>query len=257
MGKKQWIEHVNQLLKDLEKPEASVEKGYVSTYGSFAEKTSSGQDVFCDTLTWFDTTPFTLESVGGEIRQRLVLIAKDLTNKIIGFRFSDLKSISEDNCSLEASGEIITKIRGGGFSTAIDRVFEKVLTIVANEQKQSLFGSNFNIKWKVENANLRRIKEDIKNKKYNEQELKTKEEEQIRWQSVYGENGKLGFKKEECGENNDLYSKIIKPTIDDNTPRYETESEKSSVDQKDFLIRKPIDTQTFQKIKESLKESLI
>lgn len=244
------------LLKELDKIENIVEGGYVTTYGSFTEKTSGGEDVFVDTLSWFDTAPRGFGGTGGELRQRLVLIAKDTANKIIGLRLSNLEHISEDNCNLEASGEIITKIRGHGFSTTIDRVFEEVLTIIANEQKQSSFGSNFDIKWKVENANLGRLKDDIKNKKYNERELKTKKEEQKRWQSIYGENGKLGFKKEGGEENNYLYSKIIKPTLDDGAPRYETETKKSEVDHKNFLIRKSVDMPTLQKIKESLKECL-
>lgn len=241
------------LFKELDEIENIVKGGYLTTYGSFTEKTSGGEDVFVDTLSWFDTAPQGFGGTGGESRQRLVLIAKDITNKIVGLRLSNLKHISENSCNLEASGEIITKIRKRGFSTAIDRVFEKVLSIIANEQKQSLFGSNFDIKWKVENANLRRLNDGIRDNKFNEEELKTKEQEQKRWQSIYGENGKFGFKKESDKEDNHIYSKIIKPTLDNGAPRYEIEEKKSTVNHEDFLIRKPIDMSTFQKIKESLK----
>jgi hypothetical protein len=235
------------LLEVLEKQEKTAKEGYIFTYGSETEKTSRGETILVDTLSWLDRN-----DAFDDIKKRLVLIATDPTNKkIIGLRLSDIqkgslsKDEEEDNYinNENVRGEILTRYRGEGIATAVDTVFMRILTKVANEYKQNYPGS-YQLNWNVENQNLKRIEE--KNnliKPITKTDIKNKEE-QKRWQSLYGEGGKFGFSK----LNDYDYTKTIQPDITDES----LSKDQSIYSKKNFM--KPVDLNKFQEIIESLKE---
>jgi hypothetical protein len=198
------------LLRSMESLEDTAEKGYVFSGESLVEKTSRGKEINVDYLSWISDDGF-----ASDMKRRLVLIATDLADgRLVGLRLSDIKKdgfrLDENGEYIDQEkvvGEILTRDRGEGIAPALDSAFLKVISRLANYYQQEYAGNN-QLNWVVENANLRRL-EERKEDGLSESDLKELEEEQARWQSVYGENGKFGFQKIK----DNYYSKIIKPDV--------------------------------------------
>jgi len=225
------------LLQSLKSLEDTAEHGYVFSGKSLVEKTSRGQEINVDYLSWMAD-----EGFATDLKRRLVLIATDLADgRLVGLRLSDIKKdgfyVNENGEYInqeKVTGEILTRDRGEGIAPALDSAFLKVITQLANYYKQEYPGNN-QLNWVVENANLKRL-EEKKAAGLSEPELKKLEEEQARWQSVYGENGKFDFKKTD--EN--TYLRTINPDI----------KEGESYDMTN------VDMEKYKKIEKTLEECL-
>jgi hypothetical protein len=173
-------------------------------------------------------------------KRRVVLVATNpVDGKVVGLRLSDIRpdGLTQDKekgyvNKEKVSGEILTRLRGEGIAPALDNAFVKVITKIANYYKQEFSGEH-QFDWSVENANLKRL-----NRKKEEglsgDELKELENEQKRWQSVYGEAGRFGFKKTD--EYN--YIKTIEPQLEEGKT-YEPEK---------------VDMEKYKKIEAALEE---
>lgn len=199
------------LLNTLRFKEKSAEEGYVFAYDPITEKTSQGREIKVDSLSWISDDGFATDN-----KRRLACIATDLADgKVVGLRLSDIRkdgmSREEDGRYVnheKITGEILTRFRGEGIAPALDKAFEKVLIQVANYYKQE-FAGDFKFSWSVENANLKRLNQKREDG-LSSPELKELEMEQKRWQSVYGEGGKMGFQK--VAEYD--YKKTIEPQME-------------------------------------------
>lgn len=225
------------LLNALKEEEESAIKGYVFTLGSSTEQTSQGKDVNVESLSWMSDDGFVS---GFKNKQRVVLVATDkIDGQILGLRLADVRDegFSRDEngdyfSKMNVTGEILTRQRGEGLATAIDKSFFKVITNLANHYKQDYPGK-YQFNWEVDNANLKRF-EEKKAKGISDMESNDLELEQKRWQSVYGENGKLDFKKIDDYK----YSKIVEPKPEEGV----------SYDMK------KVDFEKYKKIEEALEE---
>lgn len=223
------------LLKSLRAKENAAKEGYVFTFGSSTEQTSQGKEINVDSLSWLSDDGFATDN-----KQRLVLVATDkIDGRVVGLRLSDIRKdgiFSDENGNYinkeKISGEILTRWRGEGLAPALDNAFLKTVTKVANYYQQN-FPANYQFNWEVENANLKRL-EEKKTDGLSEDKSDELELEQKRWQSVYGENGKLGFKKDDEYK----YSKIVEPKLEAGIS-YDMEK---------------VDFEKYQKIEESLEE---
>lgn len=223
------------LASSLKSIEKTAEAGYVFSYDQIEEKTSRGQEIKVDSLSWISDDGV----LTGKNKQRLALVAADAMGKIVGLRLADIREdgIFQDQDGNyvdkhDVTGEILTRFRGEGIAPALDRAFGEVLTQVANYYQQELAGRH-QLNWMVENANQKRL-EDKKQKGLPAAELAELEKEQERWQAVYGTGGKMGFRQ--TGEH--CYTKTIEA-------RPETG--------KDYNF-KPVDMEKFRKIQASLEE---
>ena len=210
---KNFLRGIDVLDTSLSILEDDAKNGHVFTYPQMSEKTSQGKVLNIDVLSWNDTRG----RENGDDRQAVTLIAKDSNSgEVVGIRLSyiskgELKYDKEKDdyvSKQKVSGEIITKLRGEGIAPALDNAFLKVITMMANDYKQR-FPGNTEFDWVVENANLKRLLAK-KEKGLTDSELRELETEQKRWQAIYGEGGKFGFKK--TGEYD--YVKTIVPEVE-------------------------------------------
>ncbi len=169
-----------------------LHKKELHTYGSLIEKNSSNRAFVVENIWWQGDMPF----VNGRnnIERTMLLVGIDfLTKKIAGLRQLNLTKTTTGKYEVE--GEIQTGIRGIGAATAIDKGLVEIIQKLSNELGQEVV-------WKVTNAHLYNI-ENFKTKltpymagkeleEYKE-DLFKKEEEQKRWQSLYGNDGIFGL----------------------------------------------------------------
>ncbi len=232
-----FVQAARVLLDSLKAKEKSAQEGYVFSSDPITEKTSQGKEIKVDSLSWISDDGFATEN-----KRRIVLVATNpLDGKVLGLRLSDIRPdgfVKDENKGYvnkeKITGEILTRLRGEGIAPALDNAFVKVITQVANHYKQE-FSGEFQFDWSVENANLKRL-----NKKKEEglsgPELAELETEQKRWQSVYGEEGKFGFKKTD--EYN--YVRTIEPKPEEG---------------KSYDLQK-VDMEKYKKIEAALEECL-
>jgi len=232
-----FVNAARTLLDSLKSQEKSAEEGYVFSYEPIIEKTSQGKEINVDSLSWVSDDGFATDN-----KRRLVLVATNpIDGKVVGLRLSDIRPdglVRDEERGYvnkeKITGEILTRLRGEGIAPALDNAFVKVITQVANHYKQEFSGEHqFN--WSVENANLKRL-----NKKKEEglsgPELEELETEQKRWQSVYGEEGKFGFKKTDEYD----YVRTIEPQLEEG---------------KSYDLQK-VDMEKYKKIEAALEECL-
>jgi hypothetical protein len=232
-----FVKAARTLLDSLKSQEKSAEEGYVFSYEPIIEKTSQGKEINVDSLSWISDDGFATDN-----KQRLVLVATNpVDGKVVGLRLSDIRPdglVKDEEKGYvnkeKITGEILTRLRGEGIAPALDNAFVKVITQIANHYKQEFSGEHqFN--WSVENANLKRL-----NKKKEEglsgPELEELETEQKRWQSVYGEEGKFGFKKTDEYD----YVRTIEPQLEEG---------------KSYDLQK-VDMEKYKKIEAALEECL-
>lgn len=169
-----------------------LHKKELHTYGSLVEKNSSNRAFTVENIWWQGDAPF----INGRknVERTMLLVGIDvLTKKIAGLR--QLNLTKTNTGKYEVEGEIQTGIRGIGAATAIDKGLIEILQKLSNELEQE-------VSWKVTNAHLYNI-ENFKTKwdpymtgkkleEYKENLLR-KEEEQKRWQSLYGDEGTFGL----------------------------------------------------------------
>jgi len=225
------------LLDSLKAREKSAEEGYVFSYEPIIEKTSQGKEINVDSLSWISDDGFATDN-----KRRLVLIATNpVDGKVVGLRLSDIRSdglVKDEEKGYinkeKITGEILTRLRGEGIAPALDNAFVKIITQVANYYKQE-FSGEFQFDWSVENANLKRLNQK-KEEGLSGPELEELEIEQKRWQAVYGEEGKFGFKK------NDEYNYVrtIEPQLEEG---------------KSYDLQK-VDMEKYKKIEAALGECL-
>jgi len=145
--------------------------------------TSQGEEIEIRSV-FFEKQIVLSEETSREYR----LFAQDSTRNLLGNRrLAVYPPVNEGSPSIVV-GEIATAYRGKGIASAMELAANDLLQ---REAKRT----NHEILWKVENNNL----------------MRTNVEEQKRWQSMYGENGALGFDKKgekRIGPVTDLNSEI-------------------------------------------------
>ncbi len=129
------------------------------------------------------------------------ILAKDKDGKIVGKRtgsiFDEDKKLDDKHKrALFIKGKIEVERKGAGLAIPIELVFIDVLQSLANAEKRPVV-------WEIENENLQKLEEAraeiaqkiISGTVTNEDQtnLKNLEEEQLRWQALYGPNGKIGM----------------------------------------------------------------
>ena len=189
--------------------------GEIFTYGNFTEKTSTNENILVKTVGWPSKGGLWAEN---NIKNVILLGLDPETKKIVGLRVQRLDFGNDElDGSCTATGEITTRKRGVGITSALDRAMLKVLQMEITMQKKVAPLYPIKVTWQVENGN-RRILEKYKEMKSEGAEIplldkliKDKEDEQRRWLKHY-EKDELGFQQtpdEFC------YKKTILPI-----PRY-------------------------------------
>lgn len=227
------------LLRSLKVLSKEIEggKNFIQTYGEMIEKTSGGKELLISNLLYnFEPGVFPRDS--------LVLIAKDLqSNKIVGLRIQEIDRITykDGNKSkypiVNVEGGIITSQRGEGIASSLDNALLKTLHNIINEIQKNSPENEHQINWSVSNDNLNELEElkklltEAKEKRRwetvekVEKQIALKKQEQERWQSLYGKDGKMkmvSFGISPSGEKQ--YERIIKPDEihDENVKMYLT-----------------------------------
>lgn len=123
--------------------------------------------------------------IGGE---RAYLIAKDESGRIVGTIVSSLSHESRmirgrDGIFVTSEIKIIDK--GRGLAWPVEQAFQAFLQFCADRE-------NLPVLWSVENQNLAKLEEYRQTGEVDLARLASMEEEQRRWQALYGPNGKLG-----------------------------------------------------------------
>lgn len=117
-----------------------------------------------------------------------LFIAQNLQGNILGHREICIRDRGED---LETFGEINTATPGEGVAKPLELATLDFLQRIATQKGESIL-------WSVENLNLKNLQE-IKrtmgkpDEAQNRELLEKLNQEQIRWQALYGPRGKLGF----------------------------------------------------------------
>lgn len=239
--------NAKRLFNSLAKEEQSAMEGYIYTVGQFKEKTSSGKNLLIDSILYHKNSDmFDLYTDA----MNLVLVAKDLeTNSITGLRLSTVdnkpKSFAANTLDYDAHGFIVTKSKGTGVASALDRAYEQALKQVVNQrdaQSEEIYQGQIardpklaeeykrrpeQITWSVENKNLEELlklknklrhaseENDTENIERLRKQIEDKQAEQARWQALYGEGGKLGMKMANSG------SETFSPGEHYTRPKYE------------------------------------
>lgn len=243
--------NVKRLVASLEKQQESATEGYVYTVGQFKEKTSVGKELLIDSILYhkngnmFDDVKAT----------NLVLVAKDLdTSSIEGLRLTTINdkpvSSAADTLDYKTQGFIVTKNKGAGVASALDRAYENALKLVVNQrdaQSEEIYQNQLvrdpelaeaykrrpeQITWSVQNKNLEEMlklenelrwasqENDTEKIELLKKQVEQKKKEQERWQALYGEGGKLGMKLVDPGSptfspgqyyKRPKYEKVIQP----------------------------------------------
>ncbi len=125
--------------------------------------------------------------VGGE---RAFLVARDENNTIVGTRIA---SLLFEQIPFKGKGRILVKSsikifeKGKGFAWPVEQAFQQLLQHYADEK-----GIPF--VWRIENDNLIQLEQYREDPNRDPLILAQKEEEQLRWQALYGEGGKIGIR---------------------------------------------------------------
>lgn len=125
--------------------------------------------------------------VGGE---RAFLVARDENNTIVGTRIA---SLLFEQIPFKGKGRILVKSsikifeKGKGFAWPVEQAFQQLLQHYADEK-----GIPF--VWRIENDNLIQLEQYREDPNRDPLILVQKEEEQLRWQALYGEGGKIGIR---------------------------------------------------------------
>lgn len=184
-----WRENVLQDLEVLTAlPDEYVHKGPV-----FEVETKSGMKLTCENyiLNLQECMDAGLGHlvinafIGGE---RAYLVVKNESGRVVGTRISSL--FHEDRIMRGKEGVLVkSKIKmiekGQGLAWPVEHAFQQFLQFYADRKQLPVM-------WKIENQNLEKLEE------YREKEdadpvlLDSMEEEQRRWQALYGPGGKLG-----------------------------------------------------------------
>lgn len=124
--------------------------------------------------------------IGGE---RAYLVAKDEAGNVIGTRISSLfheKRIMRGKEGVLAKSKIKIVEKGQGLAWPVERAFLQFLQFYADSKRLPVV-------WKIENQNLERLEEYRAKEDANPAQLQSMEEEQKRWQVLYGNGGRLGI----------------------------------------------------------------
>lgn len=116
----------------------------------------------------------------------LFFLLARIHNCIVGYR--RFRFVQGNNL-FYVKGSIGVGLKGKGLAVPIELAFMKFLQLRANELKIKII-------WEIENLNLPAFQEmriKYENNKVSEKELQEAEKEQLRWQAMYGERGKLGI----------------------------------------------------------------
>lgn len=181
----QWHE---EILEDVERikaiPEPILKRGAI-----FETQTKMGKVLQCETYEIDLDEARKAENQGmrglNVGNQRLYLIAKDSSDHVVGTRVTTLFQLGN---KIEARSIIKVINKGGGYATPVDEAFQQQLQDIANRHQMPVV-------WCVTNQNLERLEEYRAGQSINKQVLRNMEQEQERWQALYGDGGKFGIVK--------------------------------------------------------------
>ncbi|PJE77146.1 hypothetical protein COV05_00860 [Candidatus Uhrbacteria bacterium CG10_big_fil_rev_8_21_14_0_10_48_16] len=181
----QWRE---EILEDVERiktiPEPVLKRGPI-----YETRTKMGKVLQCETyeIDLEEARKAENEGIPGLNigNQRLYLIAKDSSDHVVGIRTTSLFHLQN---KIDARSIIKVIHKGGGYATPIDEAFQQQLQDIANRHQMPVV-------WYVTNQNLERLEEYRTERSVNKQILRNMEQEQERWQALYGDGGKFGIVK--------------------------------------------------------------
>jgi hypothetical protein len=120
--------------------------------------------------------------------ERLYLVAKDAANHIVGTRFTSLFISKLFPGQIRASSIIRVVKKGEGYASPIEEAFQRQLQAFADKVGKPIV-------WEISNDNLDKLKDYQSGTDVDEDVLQKMEQEQERWQTLYGKGGKLGIEK--------------------------------------------------------------
>ncbi len=172
------VERIRQL------PESILKKDEV-----YEVETKSGETLTCETyeVDLAEADRLGIEGIKNPTvgNERLYLIAVNPTGEVAGTRFTTLFFLGD---KIEATSSIRVMQKGKGYASPIDDAFQRQLQAVADKKKETVV-------WRVTNENLERLEEYRQTEGANSQVMEEMEEEQKRWQALYGPDNKLGIDK--------------------------------------------------------------
>ncbi len=180
------------MLRDLEVLSALPEE-YVHKGPTFDVETKDGVKLKCENyiLNLEQCTDAGLAHlvqnafVGGE---RAYLVAKDESGRVVGTRVSSLfheRRIARGKEGILVKSKIKIVEKGQGLAWPVEQSFQLFLQFYADTKKMPVI-------WKIENQNLEKLEEYREKIDVDPEVIRSMEEEQRRWQALYGEGGKLG-----------------------------------------------------------------
>ncbi|MFA6528043.1 MAG: hypothetical protein WCT46_00710 [Candidatus Gracilibacteria bacterium] len=187
----EWEQYVDDVITPL----ADVPAECMHQGPTFMAPMRDGGQLICETCyynfnygnTFLDVEPV----VSGGVGVRHVLMAKNQNGEMVGIRRSTISYVEGAYDRFEVGSKVIVKYRGRGLASAVENAFSQVLQWWADTFKKDVVerASNENL------SNLYEARIAV-NEGYGDPSFVTHlEEEQRRWQTLYGDSGKMGFEK--------------------------------------------------------------
>jgi hypothetical protein len=112
----------------------------------------------------------------------------EAANHIVGTRFTSLFISKLFPGQIRASSIIRVVKKGEGYASPIEEAFQRQLQAFADKVGKPIV-------WEISNDNLDKLKDYQSGTDVDEDVLQKMEQEQERWQTLYGKGGKLGIEK--------------------------------------------------------------
>ncbi len=165
--------------------------------------------------------------MSGTRSENHILVATDSAGNILGIRAAAAEQSDSTSQQEEYSGHIITIKKGRGVATVIESAFIHLLQRKADESGKIIY-------WKVANQN----ELDLESLRATGAPTEDKDQEQKRWQALYGVGGKFGFKamgKDE--KDRDSYVKELQPLSSFEKPALANSDSQSDIPQERVQAR--------------------
>lgn len=184
-GQSEFAEAVEKMNKRL----VDVPAEFWHDFKKYEVKTKSGEILKCESR-YFFTDFRNNETEFHESRELKTsifcyLVARNVAGEIVGMRIVPL---FQNDRSMDAFSKIIVRDKGKGYGSALDEVYVQLLQDFADEYDK-------NVVWNISNENLDKLNTYKAEDKADPTKVSMLEEEQKRWQSLYGDGGKFGIVK--------------------------------------------------------------
>ena len=187
----EWEEYSLNILRLL----SEVPAEYMHQGPTFFVVTKDGRRITCETCYYnFKHRRSPLDCVAvesGGVGMKHVLIAKTDDGEIVGMRCSTIFDVKGPYNRFDVRSKIIVKYRGCGLASAVESAFSQALQWFADIFSQDVveYASNENLR------NLTDFRDGVSDGVEDPSLIPYLEQEQERWQALYGDGGGLGFQK--------------------------------------------------------------